>query len=409
MNYVEKRAQLRQSQLVGLIEEVCQYLEPSAYQRDLAKQRYEGVGDWLARSDDWLLTAIEIRLQGSVAIGTTVKPIGANEHDVDLVAHVTDLDLAVSPALLKQRIGDRLRSNGNYAALLIEMPRCWRLDYANEFHLDITPSIPNPECRFGGELVPDKKLKMWKASNPIGYRAKFERRAALQPRIRSVFGKAYDSARADGQVEPYPEDKRLKGILRRIVQIAKRHRDVHFIDDEGLAPLSIIITTLVSRAYEYCVNQFEYDHELDLIVDVLRWMPAMLQTGTFEGRAVWYLWNQTTAGENFCEKWNKHPERAQAFFAWHGQAVADMQQLASAQGLDQVRRLLGGIFGTVPANKAMDSLTERVSAARALSRLSVSKPAGVIVGTTAGATPVRGNTFFGGAAVIECATGVKER
>jgi hypothetical protein len=26
---------------------------------------------------------------------------------------------------------------------------------------------------------------------------------------------------------------------------------------------------------------------------------------------------QTTAGENFCEKWTKHPERARAFFAWH--------------------------------------------------------------------------------------------
>lgn len=217
MNYIEERAPLRQSQLIGLIEEACQHLEPSAYQRDLAKQRYEGVGDWLAGADDWLLASIAIRLQGSVAIGTTVKPMGKNKHDVDLVAHVADLDLAVSPALLKQRIGDRLRSNGNYAPLLVEMPRCWRIDYAKEFHLDITPSIPNSECRFGGELVPDKALKMWKASNPLGYRAKFERRAALPPRIRSVFGKAFDSARTDAQVEPYPEEKRLKGILRRIV------------------------------------------------------------------------------------------------------------------------------------------------------------------------------------------------
>jgi hypothetical protein len=338
MNYVAERSQLRRSQLLDLIEQSCQYLELSPCQRDLAKQRYEGVGDWLARSDDWLLSSIAIRIQGSVAIGTTVKPVGANEHDVDLVAHVPDLDLAVSPALLKKRIGDRLRSNGNYASLLVEMPRCWRLDYANEFHLDITPSIPNPECRFGGELVPDKTLKMWKASNSQGYRAKFDRRAALLPRIRSVFGKAYDSARADAQVEPYPEEKRLKGILRRIVQIAKRHRDVHFIDDhQGLAPLSIIITTLASRAYETCVGNFEYDHELELIVDVLRRMPQMLQTGTVDGRVIWYLWNQTTPGENFCEKWNKHTERATAFFQWHGKIVADVERLAGARGLDQVR------------------------------------------------------------------------
>jgi hypothetical protein len=325
-----------------------------------------------------------------------VKPIGANEHDVDLVAHVPDLDLAVSPALLKKRIGDRLRSNGNYAALLVEMPRCWRLDYANEFHLDITRSIPNPECRLGGELVPDKTLKMWKASNSQGYRAKFERRAALLPRIRSVFGKAYDSARADAQVESYPEEKRLKGILRRIVQVAKRHRDVHFIDDDqGLAPLSIIITTLASRTYETCVSNFEYNHELDLIVDVLRRMPQMLQTGTVDGRVAWYLWNQTTAGENFCEKWNRHPERATAFFEWNNKIVSDVEYLAGARGLDQVRRLLGDIFGTAPANKAMDSFTERVDAARFSNRLSVTRAAGLIVGTAAGATPVRANTFFG--------------
>lgn len=396
MNYVSERFQLRSSQLVELIEQSCQYLEPSSYQRDLARQRYEGVGDWLARSDDWLLAAVAIRLQGSIAIGTAVKPIGANEFDVDLVAHVPDIDIAVSPALLKQRIGDRLRSNGNYAPLLKEMPRCWRLDYANEFHLDITPSIPNPECRFGGELVPDKTLKAWKASNPLGYRRKFERRAALVPRIRSVFGKAYDSARADAQVEPYPEEKRLKGILRRIVQIAKRHRDLHFIDDDqGLAPLSIIVTTLASRAYETCVGNYEYDHELDLILDVLRRMPQMLQTGTVAGRVIWYLWNQTTAGENFCEKWNKHPQRAVAFFEWHGKIVADVERLAAARGLDQVRRLLSDIFGTAPANKAMDSLTERVDAARASNRLSVTRSAGLVVGAAASATPVRANTFFG--------------
>ena len=186
-----------------------------------------------------------------------MKPIGSQEHDVDLVAHVPDIDLAVSPALLKQRIGDRLRGNGHYAPLLKEMP-CWRLDYAGEFHLDITPSILNPECRSGGELVPDKTLKTWKASNPMGYRAKFERRAKLRPRIRSAFGKAFDSAVSDAQLEPYPEETRLKGLLRRIVQIAKRHRDIVFIDDkDGLAPLSIIIfvSGSVRLDFGYRANQ----------------------------------------------------------------------------------------------------------------------------------------------------------
>jgi hypothetical protein len=60
-----------------------------------------------------------------------------------------------------------------------------------------------------------------------------------------------------------------------------------------------------------------------------------------------------------------------------------------------VRRLLSDIFGTAPANKAMDSLTERVDTARVTNRLSVTKSAGLIVGSAASATPVRANTFFG--------------
>jgi hypothetical protein len=396
MNYISERAQLRQPQLTDLIEDACQHLEPTAYQRDIARQRYEGVGDWLSRSDDPLLAGIEIRIQGSVAIGTTVKPIGPQEYDVDLVAHVPDVDIVISPAMLKKQIGDRLRDNGNYAPLVKEMARCWRIDYANEFHLDITPSIPNPGCLLGGALVPDKTLKTWKASNPMGYRAKFERRAKLRPRIRSAFGRTLDSMIAKDSVEPYPEEMRLKGLLRRTVQIAKRHRDIAFIDDtEGLAPLSIIVTTLASRAYEFCVGNFEYDHELDLIVDLLRRMPNSIETRVTGVGVEWYLWNQTTAGENFCEKWNKHPERAQAFFEWHTKLVADVERLATAEGLDEVRRLLAGVVGKAPANLAMDALTERIGKARTANRLAVSKPAGLIVGAAIGTTPVRGNTFFG--------------
>jgi hypothetical protein len=40
-----------------------------------------------------------------------------------------------------------------------------------------------PKRRFGGELVPDKTLKMWKPSNPNGYKRLFEQRAKLAPVI----------------------------------------------------------------------------------------------------------------------------------------------------------------------------------------------------------------------------------
>lgn len=397
MNYVSRRTQLRDEQLIGLIENACVMLELSPTQEEAAKRRYEGVGEWLAASDDPHLASVSIRLQGSVAIRTTVKPIGTNEYDVDLIAHVRDLDATLSPAELKARIGARLRENGNYSPLLEEMPRCWRMNYANEFHMDITPSIPNPTCGMGGELVPDKTLKTWKPSNSQGYRAKFDRRAEMLPRLELTKGMATDSMRADADIEPYPDNSGFKGILRRIVQIAKRHRDIHFIDEDPcLAPLSIIITTLASRAYEYCVPNFVYGSEMELLCDVFRRMPDMMQSTVVDGKVHWAIWNQTTAGENFAEKWNKDPRRAVAFHSWHSQALSDLEKLKTAQGLDEIRRLLGGVFGNAPAAKAVDDLTDRVTAARAISRLSVTRSAGLVAGTAAAAaTPVRANTFFG--------------
>jgi hypothetical protein len=146
MNYVDPKLQARRTQIIEVLEMVCESLELSKSQFAQAKQRYEGVGACLAGSNDPVLRAITIYLQGSTALRTTVRPIGVNEHDVDLVAHVPDVDLEISPAALKKAIGDCLRANGNYAPNLEEMSRCWRLSYANEFHghhaVDPEPELP---------------------------------------------------------------------------------------------------------------------------------------------------------------------------------------------------------------------------------------------------------------------------
>lgn len=393
MTYFDSKLQARQTQIIEVLEKVCETLELSGSQFTIAKQRYEGVGACLARSDEPLLQTTAIYLQGSTALQTTVKPIGVNEYDVDLVAHVPNLNLQVSPAALKKAIGDCLRGNGNYAPLLEEMPRCWRLNYANEFHLDITPSIPNPDCPLGGELVPDKTLKEWKASNPKGYKYLFEHRAKLVPVIRVRKHIVTDSARAS--VEPYPEAGAFKGIMRRTVQIAKRNRDIMFIDDPDVAPLSVIITTLASRSYEWCVKNREYDNELDLLFDVVRHMPDTIEMRNLDGRAQWFIWNETTEDENFAEKWNRRPELADAFFAWHVRICSDLVKLETVKGLDRLHDTLKNLFGPQPANAVIDSLTDRVSTARQSGNLCVTPALGLRVGALPASTSVRPNTFFG--------------
>jgi SMODS domain-containing protein len=383
---------VRKAELLGVLEHLCQGLELTDTQFQTAKERYEAVGAWLAAAEDPMLRALAIYLQGSTALGTTVKPISRSEHDVDLVVHNPDLSSSTAPGIVKRVIGDRLKLNGRYAAILEEMPRCWRLNYANEFHLDITPSIVNPACVQGGELVPDKKVREWCASNPKGYKALFEHRASLQPRLR-LLEEAVKQLRAD--IEPYPISRGPKGILRRVVQILKRHRDYQFEGDPALAPISVVITTLASRSYEYCVSNLVFEDEFDLLCAVIREMPRFIETQLIDGQKHWFVWNETTTEENFAEKWNHDPRLARAFFDWHVRALADIERLVAIDGLDSLTKSLSQSFGSGPANRALERLTKDISAARALGQLSVAPVVGLRIGQSPRSTTVKTNTFFG--------------
>lgn len=390
------RELLRESEIVGALEQICQALELTPSQHEEAKRRYEAVGAWLGQSEDMLLAQLTIYPHGSVALGTTVKPHGRLEHDVDLVSRAARVTAETPPAALKKAIGDRLKEHGYYSTIVEEKRRCWRLNYAGEFHLDITPSIFNPRCPNGGELVPDKELRRWKTTNPHGYREWFDRLALLQPRILFAKGMAEDRAYADrADVAPYPVQTPMKGVLRRTVQLCKRHRDIYFEHDTtGVAPISIIITTLLARAYEICAAKV-YGSELQLIRELIRLMPGLIAGPATTVDSAWIIWNPTTQGENFAEKWNSDAALPTAFFAWHAKLQSNVENMTSIFGFDELKKSLSESFGPRPVNRAMDAMVESVSAARARGNLHVTPKLGLTSAATVASTAVRGNTFFG--------------
>ncbi len=379
----------------GLLEEICQSLEPTDTQYDQAKTSYETVADWLSASQNLLLKKLSLYAHGSSALGTTIRPIGREDFDVDTVCRVYGLTEATSPSVLKQVIGDRLREHRVYRAMLEEKKRCWRLNYERAFHLDISPTILNPRCANGGELVPDKSLKTWKPTNPQGYKALFERRCQLQPRFKFNKTSAADTGiRAD--IEAFPNRQARKGILRRIVQLLKRHRDIMFQSIAAdITPISIIITTLAAQSYEFCVSKFEFETELDVVIDVIRLMPHFIDRPVVHGRVIYSVPNETTQGENFAERWNSEPQRAKAFFDWHARALRDFELLASLEGQDVISKSLSSSLGDGVVRKVMDARTDTISSARAATRLFVAPTVGLSLSSSAGAVEVPRNTHFG--------------
>ncbi len=384
---------LRKAEVYSLLDQICQALELTAAQLEAARTGYEAVAEWLSGSDNPLLKWIDIYAHGSTGLGTTVKPIGREDFDVDLICKVLRFTADRPPAELKRIVGDRLKENARYAAMLEEKKRCWRLNYAREYHLDISPTINNAKCANGGELVPDKKLREFKPTNPKGYKALFERRAALIPTLRMQKALAAEDRAA---VEPFPVHGTAKGILRRTVQILKRHRDVHFLEVvEEIAPISIIITTLAAQSYEYCVKSFVFDSELDVLIATIRLMPHFIDKPVVNGRRIYVVANETTVGENFAERWNTEPARAAAFYEWHAKALADFEALPDLQGIDVIGKSLEGSLGSSVVRKVIDARTDSISQARTAKKLYVAPTVGLTLSSAANATPVRSNTFFG--------------
>jgi hypothetical protein len=157
-----------------LFEEICECVQLTDTQFELAQSHYYAVGEWLAADESPLaIYKPWIYPQGSARHKTTVKPIARQEHDVDLVCHL-DLPCGTfsDPRTVFELVAMRLRQNGRYKDKLENYKRCIRLNYASEFHLDITPA--RPDALRGGQciLVPDRKILRWEAwaGSPRAYR-----------------------------------------------------------------------------------------------------------------------------------------------------------------------------------------------------------------------------------------------
>jgi hypothetical protein len=382
----------RRVTLVGVLELACQELDLTPTQYERARERYENAGKWIATSQDVRLRSANIYPQGSVSTETLNRPVYGDEADIDSVNNLPIVTPVTHPVLVKQLIGDRLRDNTYYASIMEEKPRCWRLNYKGEFHLDITPSISNPRCSRGGELVPDRDLKCWKPSNPKGFTALFIKRSELPPSVRL---EKLAAAGARASIETLPTPSRFKGFLKRTVQLQKRHRDVYFQVTPKLKPISVIVTTLAARSYEYCVTNFEYDTEFDLLLAVIDHMPRFIEVNVVNGYQTYAVWNETTDGENFAEKWNQDGRLAKAFYSWHSELSRDLRLLLTVTGIDEMTKTLGRALGGAVAGGVRNRWAESISKARASNSLAVVIGSGLATAVTDRSVPVRQNIFHG--------------
>lgn len=375
-------------QFSPILEAIAAELDiPESYY-ELAKKRYESIGEWLEREVSIVVQYTPlIYPQGSFLLGTVTRPISEkDEYDLDLVSELNILKNSISQADLKRLVGYEIKSYANAHSMkspVKEGRRCWTLHYADgvQFHMDILPAIPDAvefkqflEAR-GVEpsdwldfaiAITDNTLpnynqidSEWPRSNPRGYAAWF--RSQMEVRFNEQRRSLAESQQL--RVEEVPEYK-IKTPLQRAVQILKRHRDIMFTNEPDDKPISIIITTLAGHAY---------NNEPDILAalqNIVADMPRYIQ----QNDGVVWIPNPVNPLENFADKWAEHPQREKNFYKWLLAVQKDLKEALEQPDIQRAAESLKSRLGERVIDEGLRSFHEAQKGSAAILGAKASSP-----------------------------------
>lgn len=364
------------------LERLCTYLELTPTQCRDAEDKYQAVGRWLSAPESPLaIFEPEIYAQGSMLLGTTVRPWKGVEYDLDLVCQL-HWCANQPPMQIYDWVHDRMAAHETYRQMLEKLKRCLRLNYAGAFHLDILPACPNDSIGNGSIIVPDRKLELWVHSNPKGFADWFFRRCQLRD----------EEARRVllGEVEPLPSPvpSKFKYPLQRVLQLMKRHRDLFFDGGRDIGR-SVILTTLAGHFYE---GQRSLSRALEAILDSI-YVAAEAVVG------VPRIENPSHPGENFADTWDA--AKFERFKAYIRNFRNEMKQLLYPMANEERRGLLiaserlGGLFGSTEVKEAIRLEAKELNQHRDAGHLAVTG-LGTLTGVgSVSAVAVPRNHFYG--------------
>jgi len=215
---------------------------------------YKAVNDVFDKDEDFFKDyTVNVYAQGSLLIGTTIKPLPGKEFDLDIVLKVDDSYSNHTPKEIYDEVYSVLDKHGTYSSLLQKKNRCVRINYNSDFHMDILSG-----CKITSEntrvMIPnDKTLKDWSRTDPKGYATWFEKISEKHKSQFMLNQRFIMLSEAKVETEDLPTDVYVKSPVQRTVQIVKRYRDLYYQNkDLSKTPAisSIVLTTLIAQSYD---------------------------------------------------------------------------------------------------------------------------------------------------------------
>lgn len=247
---------------------------------------------------------VDYYTQGSFSIGTGVRPKNEKEFDVDVVL-ILDITEQDEPRDILDLIKERIKSYKDFEDRVKVRDRCVRIDYANDFHVDVVPAFEDGTVI----KIPSKKEQEWTKTNPSG------------------FTKWCNDI-----------NKETDKYFSKVVKILKNWRDDNVGKDT--APKSILLTTLAGNTFTKKPSIAESLVEtLEGIITEIE----LLIFGLQEDDDIPFVKNPSLEDENLARNWSKL--KAQRFLNKLSKLKDDCQDALDESNKEKSIEKWQSIFG----------------------------------------------------------------
>lgn len=355
------------NELDDLLNRICVKLQLNKTRRERVENSYKALCEFINSSEGYFskYDRIDFYPQGSYRIQTTVKPKGKDEFDLDFILEIKGEWTTEDPMKLLKELYKLFRDSGIYRDKVELKNRCVRINYENDFHIDILPSFSAKASLNNTNIkVPDRELRDWTDSNPKGYGDWFNEKANLVDRV--LLEKRFSAS-----IEELPRDKPYELInpLNKVVQLIKRYRDIYYKDKESNGVRSIIITTLCAEFYDGDASEYAS------IAKIINSISEHISNSS----KILEVYNPVNPNEKFSEKWDTDKEEYNEFCDFILGFKKIWFEMVALNGVPEKIKKLEELFGESIVKDSLREQAEYVKSLRENKSLKISTINGALI------------------------------
>ncbi|ANP86007.1 nucleotidyltransferase [Rhizobium leguminosarum] len=387
-------------------------LPPSLHGK--AVDRYEAVRKHLEATTSIFYDQIEhFYPQGSMAIDATISNRGTDdEYDLDIIAQLGERFRSMSPIGILTELEKGLI--GYRGLTVVRQTRCVTIYYADQMHLDISPSLRDVGTLERQSVImhakgpkasdDDQEVPM----NAYGFGEWYIERTPTELKVVEAFKRRWEDAehrrvKADADVDEVPLQTEfvVKSNTTLALQLIKRFRNVRYADRPGRMPPSVMLSYFAGLAARPGSSLTE------ALLRITKWIINEIEQATIRNQKL-RVENPVYSEDVFTDRWPETIDQQKRFAADLRDLVRGIERAVNNEMLPtELQDWLREMFGDRVVTKAVDQMAMQTRLAAEQGRQGYTKRGGILVPaapvvitssqSSAYASPVQGSrhTYFG--------------